>query len=245
RTHEEEKRCLDLELNVLMSMEDVTARVNAAVKPGMSPAQAFAARREVMAAIEKESSEATGLRSDVITLYQGGQYQLYRLKKYTDVRLVFAPEQQIAFFGGDPDNFEYPRFDLDICFFRVYENGKPAKIKDHLTWSKAGAKDNELVFVSGHPGRTDRELTDAELNYMRDSTLPYNLARLNRLEVLLMSYSARSEENARKAREDLFGVQNSRKAFDGRIGGMLDPELMATHREEYQKLKAAMPADMR
>src|ERR1051325_10608813 len=124
KTHAEEKRCHDLELNVLMSIEDVTDRVNAAVKSDLSPEAAFAARRSVMAEIEKESLEKTGLRSDVITLFQGGKYHLYRFKKYTDVRLVFAPEQQIAFFGGDPDNFEYPRFDLDVAFFRVYENDK-------------------------------------------------------------------------------------------------------------------------
>ena len=132
RSREEEKRCLDLELNVLIGIDDVTDRVNAAVKPDMNAEQAFAARRAVMAEIEKESLQKTGLRSDVVTLYQGGEYHLYRFKKYTDVRLVFAPEQQIAFFGGDPDNFEYPRFDLDICLFRAYEDGKPAKVEHYL-----------------------------------------------------------------------------------------------------------------
>src|SRR5439155_14429434 len=152
----EEKRAPDLELNVLMSMEDVTARVNAAVKPGLSDEEAFKARRSVMAEIEKESKDKTGLRSDVVTLYQGGRYHLYRSKRYTDVRLVFAPEQQIAFFGGDPDNFEYPRYDLDICFFRAYEEGKPAKLPHHLTWSQQGTAEGDLIFVSGHPGRTSR-----------------------------------------------------------------------------------------
>ena len=118
--------------------------------------------------IEKESLDKTGLRSDVVTLYHGGLYHLYRYKKYTDVRLVFAPEQDIAFFGGDPDNFEYPRYDLDICFFRVYEDGKPAKIEHYLKWSPTGAKDGELVFVSGHPGRTDRLDTMAHLEFLRD-----------------------------------------------------------------------------
>src|SRR5437667_3695803 len=161
----EEKRCLDLELNVLMSIEDVTSRVNAAVKPELAAEQAFLARRAVMAEIEKESFDKTGLRSDVVTLYQGGQYHLYRFKKYTDVRLVFAPEQQIAFYGGDPDNFEYPRFDLDICLFRVYENDKPANIQHYRKWSPDGSKDGELIFVSGHPGRTSRLNTMAELEY--------------------------------------------------------------------------------
>jgi hypothetical protein len=132
RSQAEEIPCVDLELNVLQSIAVVTDRVNAAVTAGLSPEDAVKARRRVMAAIEKESLDATGLRSDVVTLYQGGAYHLYRFKKYTDVRLVFAPEQQVAFFGGDPDNFEYPRFDLDICFFRAYEDGKPVKVPHSL-----------------------------------------------------------------------------------------------------------------
>src|SRR6266404_575976 len=128
KTQGDEIKSTDLELNVLVSIEDVTARVNAAVKPGMSPDESGKARGKAVAQIEKESKEKTGLRSDVVTLYQGGVYNLYRYKRYDDVRLVFAPEQQIAFYGGDPDNFEYPRFDLDICIFRVYENGQPARI---------------------------------------------------------------------------------------------------------------------
>ena len=136
---------------MLESIEDVTQRVNAAVKPGLPSDQAFAARRAVMNEIENESTKKTGLRSDVVTLYQGGEYDLYRYKRYTDVRLVFAPEQQAAFYGGDPDNFEYPRYDLDVCFFRVYEGGQPVHV-DHFNWSRAGAAENELVFVSGNPG---------------------------------------------------------------------------------------------
>ena len=239
KTRAEEKRCLDLELNVLMSIEDVTARVNAAVKPDAAPEQAFLARRAVMAEIEKESLDKTGLRSDVVTLYQGGQYHLYRFKKYTDVRLVFAPEQQIAFFGGDPDNFEYPRYDLDICLFRAYENDKPAKIQHHLSWSKAGAGDNELVFVSGHPGRTSRLLTVAELEYVRDIRIPYALQRLKNLDVLLTAYSARSEENARRAKEELFSVQNSRKAYDGELAGLLDPAFIDSKKKAQENLKQA------
>jgi hypothetical protein len=237
RSREEEKRCYDLELNVLISIEDVTERVNAAVKAEMSAAQAFLARRAVTAEIEKESLDKTGLRSDVVTLYQGGQYHLYRYKKYTDVRLVFAPEQQIAFYGGDPDNFEYPRYDLDICFFRAYENGQPAKVQNHLQWSPAGAADDELVFVSGHPGHTSRLFTVAELEYVRDHRLPYALQRLNDLEVVLTAYSGRSDENARRAKEDLFGVQNSRKALNGELAGILDPALMARKKTEEQQLR--------
>ena len=153
----------DLELNVLMSIEDVTARVNAAVKTGMNADDLPAARAKAIAEIEKESKEKTGLRSDVVTLYQGGAYHLYRFKRYDDVRLVFAPEQQMAFYGGDPDNFEYPRFDLDICIFRAYENGQPAKIEHFLKWNAEGPNEGDLTFVSGHPGQTDRQLTIDEL----------------------------------------------------------------------------------
>jgi hypothetical protein len=237
KSYGEEKRCLDLELNVLMGIEDVTARVNAAVKADATPEQAFEQRRAVMAQIEKESLDKTGLRSDVVTLYQGGQYQLYRYKKYTDVRLVFAPEQQIAFYGGDPDNFEYPRYDLDICIFRAYENDKPAQIQHYLTWSKAGAGDNELIFVSGNPGRTSRLFTVAELEYQRDFRIPYSLQRLKGLEVLLAAYSARSEENARRAREEFFSVQNSRKAYDGELAGILNPEFLAGKKKAEDSLK--------
>ena len=216
--------------------------MNAAGPKDATPDDAMKARRSVIAAIEKESQEKTGLRSDVVTLYQGGAYHLYRFKRYTDVRLVFAPEQQIAFFGGDPDNFEYPRYDLDICIFRVYENDQPAKVPHHLRWSKQGAAAGELTFVSGHPGRTDRLLTMAELQYLRDVQFPYTLERLKRLEVLLTAYSARSEENARRAKDDLFGVQNSRKARDGGHAGLLDPVLIGRKADAEEALKRAAAA---
>lgn len=243
RSRKQEKRCLDLELNVLMSIEDVTDRVNAAVKPDSNPEEAFAARRAVMAEIEKESLQKTGLRSDVVTLYQGGKYHLYRFKKYTDVRLVFAPEQQVAFFGGDPDNFEYPRFDLDICLFRAYENGKPAKVEHYLKFSSKGVSEGDLVFVSGHPGNTSRQLTMAELEYLRDQCFPYVLQQLNSLEVMLLAYSARSDENARRAKDTLFGVQNSRKALDGMFAGLLDSQLMTQKQTVEQTLRTAVAQD--
>src|SRR5436190_3298072 len=183
KTQAEEPRATDLELNVLMTIEDVTPRVTAALKSGMSAEQSAAARQKAIADIEKESKEKTGLRSDVVTLYQGGAYHLYRFKRYDDVRLVFAPEEQIAFYGGDPDNFEFPRFDLDICLFRAYENGRPARIKNFLRFSPAGARDGELVFVSGHPARTSRLLTVAELENARDQVLPFRLDWFKRREV--------------------------------------------------------------
>ena len=238
-----EIKSTDLELNVLMSIEDVTARVNGAVKPGMTSDQASTARNAAIAAIEKESKEKTGLRSDVVTLYQGGAYHLYRYKRYDDVRLVFAPEQPMAFFGGDPDNFEYPRYDLDICIFRVYENGQPVKIDNFLKWNSHGPSDGELTFVSGSPGKTDRQLTLDELTDIRDRYLPYVLRMFNRREVLELSYSARSFENARKARDDLFGDQNNRKRYDGYLAGLLDPQIWSALQAREQRLRDAMARD--
>ena len=243
KTQADEIKSTDLELNVLVSIEDVTARVNGAVKLGMNSDQASHARHAVIAAIEKESKEKTGLRSDVVTLYQGGAYHLYRYKRYDDVRLVFAPEQQMAFFGGDPDNFEYPRYDLDICLFRVYENGQPAKIEHFLKFNSNGPNDGELIFVSGPPGKTDRQLPLDELVDTRDRYLPYVLRMFNRREVLESAYSARSFENARKAREDLFGTQNSRKGNDGILAGLLDPQIWSALKAREQKLRDANAHD--
>jgi hypothetical protein len=220
----DEKKCVDLELNVLQSIEDVTLRVNAAIPVGATGEAAVLARRKITAEIEKESLAKTGLRSDVVTLYQGGAYHLYRFKKYTDIRLVFAPEQGVAFFGGDPDNFEYPRYNLDVCFFRVYENGQPVKSKNYLKWSTKGAQEGELSFVSGHPGTTRRLLTLPELEYIRDNQFPFQLALLKRREVLLSNWGNRDAENARRAKDELFGIQNTRKARDGAIAALQDPE---------------------
>jgi hypothetical protein len=238
RSRTQEGKCPDLELNVLASIEDVTARVQAAVKPGMSAAEAEKARRGAMNTLEKESLDKTGLRSDVVTLYNGGRYHLYRYQKYTDVRLVFAPERAIAFFGGDPDNFEYPRYDLDISFFRVYEQDRPAVIRDYLKWSEAGAREGDLVFVSGNPGRTDRLDTVAHLEFIRDRRNPFTLDLLRRREVLLRTFSERSTENARRAQDELFGYQNSRKAYLGMLAGLQDPAVMQRKRAEEAALRA-------
>src|SRR5262249_39324138 len=243
KTQAEEIKCADLELNVLMSIEDVTARVNDAVKTAMSPDAASKARDAVIAAIEKESKDKTALRSDVVTLYQAGVYHLYRYKRYDDVRIVFAPEQQMAFYGGDPDNFEYPRFDLDICIFRVYENGQPAKVDNYLKWNPNGPSDGELTFVSGNPGRTDRQLTVDELAYRRDIEVPKWLQIFNRREVLVNSWSERSFENARRGRDDLFGDQNNRKRYDGYIAALFDPEIWAQIEAREKKLGGAISGD--
>jgi hypothetical protein len=244
KTRADEIRAVDSELNVLQSVEDVTARVNAAVTPDMTPAKANEARRAVMNTIEKESHDATGLRSDVVTLYRGAVYHLYRYKRYTDVRLVFAPEEAIAFFGGDPDNFEFPRYDLDFCLFRVYENGKPAKIEHFLTWAPQGVHEGELVFVAGHPGHTDRLDTVDHLEFIRDTVLPRRLDQLFRREVVLGAFSARSQENARRALNELLGAQNSRKALWGQLAGLQNPATISRKREEQKwLLEPAKPRD--
>ena len=243
KSNADEPKCADLELNVLMSIEDVTARVMGAVKPGMDDASAEKARRAEINSIEKESADKTGLRSDVVTLYNGGQYHLYRYRRYTDVRLVFAPQKSVAFFGGDPDNFEYPRFDLDICFFRAYENDKPVSVENYLKWSETGAKEGELIFVSGHPGRTERGDTVAHILYQRDLSVPNVLNLLRRREVLLQNYAERSAENARRAEDDLFSIQNSRKAYLGILAGLQDPAIIAKKVESEKELRDAVAKD--
>ncbi|MFN5467784.1 MAG: S46 family peptidase [Pirellulaceae bacterium] len=233
----------DLELNQLVAIEEVTAEVNQAVDPSMSPAEAAKARQAKMAEIEKKSLEATGLRSDVVTLYGGGQYHLYRYKKYTDVRLVWAPEAGAAFFGGDADNFEYPRYCLDVTLFRVYEDGKPAKIEHFLKMNPEGAKEGDLVFVSGNPGRTRRIYTADAMRYQRDHRLPDTLNLLRRKEVLLQQYGFGGPEQKRRSKDDLFGIQNSRKAYTGMLEGLQDPAFLKD-REAYEaQLIAKLEAD--
>jgi Peptidase S46 len=221
KTQAEEAKCPDLELNVLVGIDDVTAKVKAAAPAAMSAADAGQAQRSAMSAIEKDCA-ASGLRCDVVTLYSGEVYNLYKYKKYTDVRLVFAPEFAAAFFGGDPDNFTFPRYDLDITFFRIYENDKPVHLDNYLQWSKVGVKDDDLIFVSGHPGGTDRLKTVAQLQFLKDVDFPSRLAVYKRRIAMLQKFSTESPENARIAQEDIFGLQNSQKAITGEYEGLQD-----------------------
>ncbi len=237
RTHAEELKCPDLELRVLWEIEDVTDKVRGSEKPGMATADAGAARRKVMSEIEKASQEKTGLTSQVVTLYQGGKYHLYRYKSFTDVRLVFAPEQAIAFFGGDTDNFEFPRFNLDCAFFRIYENGKPLKAEHFLKWSENGAADGESVFVFGHPGRTRRLYTTDHMKFLRDVEIPERLNRTRRSEIILQGFAGRGAKFDYMAKDDIHGVANGRKVITGLLQGLQDPRLMAT--------KAAAESDLR
>lgn len=234
-----ELKAPDLELNVLVSIEDVTARVAAAMKD-LSSKEAAKVKRGVMAEIEKASLEATGLRSDVVTLYGGAKFHLYRYRKYTDVRLVWAPEAAIAFLGGDADNFEYPRYCLDVTLFRVYEEGKPAKIDHYLKWAEQPVQDEDLVFVSGNPGRTQRLFTVDALKYLRDKRNPYVLNFIRRKEVLMQQFGLGGTEEKRRAQDDLFGIQNSRKAYTGMLGGLQNPVSIADKQTAEDKLLAAL-----
>ncbi len=242
-TPEEEMKSPDLEVNVLVSTENVTDRVNAAVKGAKTPAEEFSKRKAVIADIERESTDKTGQRSDVVTLYSGGEYWLYRYKKYTDVRLVFAVEQQTAFYGGDPDNFTYPRYDLDMALFRVYENGKPIDSKDYLKWNPKGAGDGELVFVSGNPGGTERLVTYSYLVNLRDGVLANIIELLKSRIAVLKDYAARGPEQSRQATTQIFSLENSRKVFEGRRDGLQDKNLMEKKRKEDEDFRDKVAAN--
>jgi hypothetical protein len=247
KTQAEEAKCPDLELNVLTGIDDVTAKIKAAVTPAMSAADAGQAQRSAMSAIEKDCASSAGLRCDVVTLYSGEVYNLYKYKKYTDVRLVFAPEFDAAFFGGDPDNFTFPRYDLDITFFRIYENDKPVHLDHYLRWSKVGVKDGDLIFVSGHPGGTDRLKTVAQLQFLKNTDYPSRLANYKRRIDMFQKFSAESAENARIAQEDIFGYQNSQKAIKGEYEGLQDlarmSQMNVAEREREQAYMGKHPGD--
>lgn len=243
RTRADEIKAPELELNVLMGIEDVTTRINGMVKAGASDAEAFAARRAEIAAIEGEATKATGLRSDVVTLYQGGQYNLYRYKKYTDVRLVFVPEFQAAFFGGDPDNFNFPRFNIDMALVRVYENDQPVHPQSYFKWSKTGAREGDLVFVTGNPGSTARLNTVAHLQELRDTSIPIILRLLERREAMLKSYMAMGEEQTRQAQNELNSIQNSLKVYRGQIQGLKDKALMDRKTKDEESLRKSIAAN--
>src|SRR6202140_3566692 len=220
-TPDKEIKSPDLEVNVLVSMENVTERVRSKLKVMKTEKEEFAARKAVLAEIERESTEKTGLRSDIVTLYQGSEYWLYRYKKYTDVRIVFAPEDQIAFFGGDPDNFTYPRYDIDFALFRIYKNGKPIEVKDYLKWNPRGAGEDELVFVPGHPGLTQRLDTVAQLEFDRDYFNPNLIKRTKHRIAALTAYAALGDEQSRQSSTRIFGLQNGLKFVEGSYKGLL------------------------
>lgn len=242
RTSDAELACPDLELLALWSIEDVSERVNAA-GAGKPAAEADAARRAEMAAVEEEAKSKSGLHCEVVTLYQGARFHLYSYKRYTDVRLVMAPESAIAAFGGDVDNFEYPRWCLDMTFFRIWENGAPLSAEHHLAWSPDGIDAGELALVAGHPGRTERLNSVAHLEFLRDVRHPDVMARLWRSEVKLTTFAQRNAENSLACNSDLLSVQNSRKAYTGMLAGLHDPELMDAKRADEAAVRAAVEAN--
>jgi hypothetical protein len=242
RTQAEERRCPDVEVNQLTAISDVTARVRGATKGLEGEAYQKTLRGE-MARIEKECQTSDALRCDVVTLYQGGLYHLYTYRRFQDVRLVFAPELAIAFFGGDPDNFMFPRYDLDVAFLRVYEAGRPARMDRFLRWSAKGAAPGELTFVSGHPGGTDRSLTVAQLQYQRDVALPDRLLSLAELRGLLTGFQLQGEEQKRISTALLFYVENGCKALRGRLEALQDLEFFQSKVAAEAALRAEIAKD--
>jgi len=242
-TPDQEMKSADLEVNVLVAMENVTARVQGAARGIADDAKALKAREAEIAAIEKESKDKTGLRSDVISFYQGGEYWLYQYKAYTDVRLVFAPEQQAAFYGGDPDNFTYPRYDLDMALFRVYDNGKPLHTDNYLKWSAAGAAPGELIFISGHPGSTERDDTVAQLLVQRDLRIPAMTEYLQRRVAAAQAFAAQGPEQARLVGSNIFNLQNSLKVYLGRAEALADPAIMAKKQADEEEFRHKVDAN--
>lgn len=243
KKEKDELKCPDLEVNILMSYENVTEKVLNFVREGDAKG-ASDRRKKITSQIELESFQKTGLRSNVIELYNGGEYWLYRYKKLTDVRLVYAPETALAAFGGNTDNFQYPRYDFDFAFFRAYENGKPFKSPQFFQWNSEGAKPGELIFVSGHPGSTDRGKTMAEIKFMKDVEFPEHIKNIKKGISHLREYSARDKESERRARAGILGMENSRQAMEGEYAGISDPRvysLLLKKEEEFQKLLSRHP----
>jgi hypothetical protein len=240
KSMEEELKCQDLEVLIPWAETDVTLLVTKVTDESMTPAEAKKIRDERIAEIEKQYYENTGLKSEIAAMYHGGQYMLYLYRRFTDVRLVMAPESGIAFFGGDVDNFEYPRYNLDVCFFRLYEDGKPYTPDYHLKWNKSGVKEGDLTFITGFPYRTQRLFTEAHLELLRDTTIPIILKRLHRREAELLSFAKESDQNADWAETDIHRVQNSRKAFTGIMAGLKNPDIMNTKRAEQQRIRNAL-----
>ena len=238
----DEKKCAGLYVDQLQSIQDVTTRVRSAIT-GKSPADQAAQRTAVISQIQTECNQQTQLTCQVVTLYQGGMYSLYRYRRFNDIRLVMAPEGDIAFFGGDPDNFTYPRYDLDLTLLRVYENNQPYAPTDYLKWSGAGAVENELVFVVGNPGSTGRLNTISQMEFLRDVGYPGTLASYKRALAIYAELARTDTSAARRYQNDVFGVANSQKAVTGYRAGLLDTLSMAKKRAFERELQARIAAD--
>jgi len=241
----EELKMPGITLDRLVRIEDVTARVTGAVKAGMSDVEAASARQAEIGRIEADAAKTSGMRADVVTLYQGGAYNLYFYKRYTDVRLVFAPEFQAAFFGGDPDNFNFPRYCLDMALVRAYEGGAPARPENHFRWSKRGPREGEMTFVSGSPGTTQRLNTVAHLEFLRDTGLPLIVRALESRRDSLKKYMAGGEEQTRRGQNELNYAENFIKVFKGHAEGLRDKTLIERKRQNEAALRAFVEADPR
>ena len=237
-TTADELKVPGLSLRVLQGIEDVTARVAEAVKPGMTPQEISAARQKAIQAIQGDPQ--AGVSKQVVSLYAGAVYHLYTYKVYSDVRLVFGVEYQTGFYGGDADNFTYPRYNVDVSMFRLYENDKPADTPNFLKWSPKGSADSELIFTTGHPGSTQRLNTLAHFKYRRDLALPFSVANLEMREAAVKKWMALSAENARQATTELFGIQNSLKSQRGQLKGLQDPAVMARKEASEKRLRAEL-----
>jgi hypothetical protein len=235
-TYADELKCPDIELNVLVQLDNITDKIRA-VTQGKDLKAAEEQRKLEIAKTEKEASEKTGLKATVVSFYEGGEYWLYLYKKYTDIRMVFAPEAQAAEFGGDFDNFTYPRYSLDFSFVRAYENDKPAKIEHYYKWSTKGAEENELIFVIGNPGSTDRLRTLTQIEYQRDISNPTTLKTLTRQRDLLVKFSSLGEEQERRASDTISGLNNTLKRLNGQQEGLLTAKLMQQKVKEEEDLR--------
>jgi V8-like Glu-specific endopeptidase len=239
----EERTCPDVQAEVLVAIADVTAPIFAA-GPGKLGEDFAAARQTAIANVEREACAGDPrYRCQVISFYQGGQFKVYKYRRYADVRLVFAPEFDAAWFGGDPDNFNFPRYDLDCAFLRLYENGKPAATPDFLAWSTASPQAGEPVFVSGNPGLTERRLTVAQLQALRDTSLPLLTAEMAELRGRLAKLGDQGPAMRRLVAGDLFETENTQKVLEGRLTALRDPAFMAARAKDEADLKARLATD--
>ncbi|MEZ6028275.1 MAG: S46 family peptidase [Hyphomonadaceae bacterium] len=239
----EERICPGAEASILKSITDVTARVKAATA-SVAPETANTARSAEFAKIEQETCGENRLkRCQVVNLYRGGQYKLYVYDRYDDVRLAFAPEMQAGFFGGDPDNFNFPRYALDMGLLRLYRDGKPVTFADPLRIDTAGPKAGDLVFVSGHPGSTERQLTISQLEFQRDHFLPWRVEYLSQLRGALLNEATKGEEEARQVNDALQGVENSLKVYKGQRGALVEPSFFSVKVGQEQRLKDALASN--
>ena len=242
KAESDEVRCPEMEINQLVAITDVTVRVQGAAK-GATEAAANVARKAEMSKVEKECATSDDFRCDVVSLYEGGRYDLYKYRRYQDVRLVFAPEVAVAFFGGDPDNFNFPRYDLDVSFVRVYEGGKPAQTPNYFPWSEKGAAKGELTFVSGHPGSTSRMMAVSQLTYIRDVALPERLMQIAEERGMLAEFQKRGAEQKRISGTALFRAENGLKALRGRREALVDAPFFAKKVQAEQELRRLVSVD--